>query len=77
MRKKLAVAVVALLCAVSCTSPSNTYVMADRATFEAVAFEYEGYVNADDAMDQEAKDRRMRTIDTWRRRLESAEGNGR
>lgn len=53
---------------------SDAYVMADRATFDAVAPEYRAYVQADPALDEATKANRLRTIETWQERLEAAEG---
>ncbi len=61
-----------LLGATGCT-PAGMYVAADRATYEAVAPEYLGYVAADPAMTADQKNRRRRTLETWRLRLEAAE----
>lgn len=64
---------VALLLLASCATP-DVYVAADRATFKAIATEYRAYVEADPAMSTADKQRRIRTIETWRIRLEKAEG---
>lgn len=61
----------------SCVGPDATYIAADRATFEAVAPEYLEYVQADESLDAAAKARRTRTIETWQKRLEAAEGANR
>ena len=65
-----------LLCgllAASCT-PTHPYTLADRETFEAVAPEYKAYVEADPALSPEAKILRMTALETWRMRIEAAEG---
>ena len=54
-------------------SPSQAYVAADRATYEAVAPEYATYVNDDATLDDDQRARRVRTVETWRLRIESAE----
>ena len=53
--------------------PTPDYVAADRATYQAVAPEYAEYVEADPALDEEERDRRARTLDTWDARLRAAE----
>ena len=60
-------------CAVLGRSPSQAYVASDRATYEAVAPEYAGYVNDDPGLDDSQRARRVRTLETWRLRIESAE----
>ena len=55
-------------------TPAAAYVAADRATFEAVAPEYATYVASDARLDEEERARRERTVQTWRIRIESAEG---
>ena len=74
MRRFLAVVVV-LACAWGCT-PQAAYIEADRATFDVIAPAYLGYVQADPALDQDQIDRRQRFVDTWRIRIEKAEGGG-
>jgi hypothetical protein len=54
-------------------SPSQAYVAADRATFNAVAPEYSAYVHSDPTLDDDSRARRDRTVQTWRARIESAE----
>jgi len=49
------------------------YTAADRATYDAVAPAYKAYVDADEALDADKKKRRLRTLSTWRLRLEQAE----
>jgi hypothetical protein len=72
--------VLALLCvaAVSCCgcpAVSESYLKADKATFDAITPEYLRYVEADPALDQEKKDRRKRTVESWRLRLDKAGGD--
>jgi hypothetical protein len=57
-------------------SPAAAYVAADRATYDAVAPEYAAYVRADPTLDAESRDRRERTLETWRLRVESGERFG-
>jgi len=58
----------------SLESPAAAYVAADRATYEAVAPEYAQYVSADPSLDDEQRQRRGRTLETWRQRVEAGEG---
>lgn len=64
-----------LLCALVCASctPTAVYTKADRDTFNAIAPEYRDYVLSDASLDQGAKDVRLLTIETWRKRLDAAE----
>lgn len=49
------------------------YTAADRATYKAIAPKYLEYVEGDSSLDSEERERRARTITTWRLRLEQAE----
>lgn len=69
-----ALAGAALLLGLSACAPGAAYVEADRLTHEAIAPEYRGYVDADQALDAEAKARRHRTVDAWAVRIERAGG---
>ena len=64
-----------LLGLVGCT-PHAAYVEADRATFDAIAPAYLEYVRGDETLDEEQVDRRSRLVDSWRIRIEQAEGGG-
>ncbi len=48
--------------------------MADRETFNAVGKDYSRYVLADEALDTAQRDLKLLTIETWRMRIEAAEG---
>lgn len=61
------------LLAVSCT-PTHPYTMADRETFNAIVPDYTRYVRADAQLSQEQRDLKLLTVETWRMRLEAAEG---
>ncbi len=74
MRKFLAV-VVLLSCSWGCT-PQSAYIEADRATFDVLSPMLRGYIEGDDSLDEQQVERRGRLIDTWRIRLEQAEGAG-
>lgn len=56
----------------SCGSVSEAYVAADKATYQAIATEYQAYVLADPKLDPIQRDRRLRTLATWRSRLAAA-----
>ena len=66
--------IVFLLLSVSACTPAAAYVEADRATFDAIAGSYLDYVRADELLDESQVDRRSRLVDTWRIRIEQAEG---
>lgn len=53
--------------------PQQGYVTGDRATFEAVSPEYRSYVSNDANLSISEQQRRYRTLETWRLRIESAE----
>lgn len=74
MRRFLAVAVI-MVGAWGCT-PQAAYIEADRATFEAVAPAFMDYVRGDELLDEDQVDRRQRLVDSWRIRIEQAEGGG-
>lgn len=59
-----------------CGSIAKEYVGADRQTYEAIAPEYQKYVDADPALDADAKALRKATLESWRYRLEQAEKAG-
>lgn len=72
MRSLLLVAVIFGLC--SCGgAPQPTDVAADRATFDAVAPAYLGYVSADPALTAEQKSSRADTVATWGLRIRKRE----
>lgn len=56
----------------ACT-PVQSYVQADRAIYDAVAPAHRAYVTADPALSAEQKDRRFRTLEEWRKLVETAE----
>jgi len=53
--------------------PTPTWLAADRATYDAIVPDYRDYVAADRELDEIRRERRLRTVDTWRIRLEDAE----
>ena len=71
-RTRTACALVALLFVAGCT-PVQSYVEANRAIYDAVAPAHRAYVTADPALTLEQKDRRLRTLDEWRKLQEAAE----
>jgi hypothetical protein len=50
----------------------NLGAQADRATYEAIAPEYEAYVTADPLLTKEQKERRHQTIRSWEAKLPPA-----
>lgn len=70
MRTRVTILVLAAL-ASSCGTP-QAYATADKLTYGAIAPEYRAYVLADPALTQDQKDRRLRSLTTWRKRFESA-----
>lgn len=62
-----------LLVLLAACRPGAGYVQADRLTFDAVAPEYSAYVASDQSLDSGQRERRQRTIASWRARLEQAE----
>jgi hypothetical protein len=65
------VGLILMACLQGCRT-SGEYLRADRATFEAISPEYRRYVEADPALSSEEKARRLRTVETWRLRLDKA-----
>jgi len=57
-------------------SPDAAYIAADTATFNAVAPQQAAYVAADPALTPEQRDRRIRTLQTWRFRTTQAKDAG-
>lgn len=53
--------------------PDPTFTAASRATHDAVAPEYLGYVDADPLLTPEQRTRRHASIDRWREAIESRE----
>jgi len=64
---------IAALClfATGCAT-SQEYVKADRLTFDAIAPAYLKYVEADTTLDADQKERRKRTVETWKLRLDKS-----
>ena len=73
MKRLAPLAAFSLLSLTSCSgiSVAHAYLAADRATFEAIAPEYERYLKADEHIDAAGKAARMRTIMSWKMRLEA------
>jgi hypothetical protein len=67
---KTALAAALIFAAAGCASqvPAD-WVAADRATKQAIAPEYEAYVDADATLTAEQKQRRHNTVATWESRL--------
>lgn len=64
-------ALILMACLQGC-SISDEYVKADRLTFDAISPEYRKYIEADSNLSAEEKERRIRTVETWRLRLEKS-----
>jgi hypothetical protein len=59
------------------TAPSGPYVAADQATYDAISPRYSAYVSNDATLDDATKATELRTVQTWRMRLEQAsKGSG-
>jgi hypothetical protein len=71
--KRLA-ALILILCAgcAANTVPAD-WVAGDRATYNAVAPEHAAYIDADNTLTLEQKQRRKNTLETWRVRVENHE----
>lgn len=61
---------------VSCATVPQTYLEADRATFEAIAPEYHNYVEQDATLTPAQKINRQQTIQSWRNRINTYTKNG-
>lgn len=62
-----------LLLAGCAGGPDPAFVVASRATYEAIAPEYAEYVKSDPSLDAEQKARRQRTLDRWLEAIASRE----
>lgn len=71
-RMMRSLAIVALCLFAAGCSLNQDYVKADQATFDAITPEYLKYVEADPSLDQDQKDRRKRTVATWKLRMDKA-----
>lgn len=58
----------------SCETTPKHYVTAFRATYDAVEPEYRAYIEADTAIDEPTRKRRLNTLKAWKVWLEAAEG---
>lgn len=56
-----------------CESPRNTWVRADRATFDALAPAHRRYVEADESLDDQQKQARYDMLRSWELRIETEE----
>jgi hypothetical protein len=65
----LLVLLVLLLLDSGCESTSE----AEKLTYRAIAPEYSAYVASDTKLDQEQKDRRINTINSWKLRLKEGQ----
>jgi len=71
MKKLLPFAALALLSSCNGISVAGAYHLADQATFDAIAPEYERYIKGDENIDEAGKASRLRTILSWKMRLEA------
>jgi hypothetical protein len=69
----LGTGVLALSSSGCATTHDDSCARADRATYDAVAPEYAAYVAADPKLTAEQRDRRNRTVEMWKLRLEDEE----
>ena len=55
-----------------CSTVSNTYLSADRATYQAVGPEYLNYVRSDSSLSESQKQIRIGTVESWQKRIDAA-----
>ena len=60
----------------SCAPVPEAYQAADKATYEAVAPEYEAYFLKDDRLSAEQKERRKKTLLSWEARAFKQDTSG-
>lgn len=70
--KRVTLIAIAVLALCGCATLNQDYVKADKLTFDAIAPEYLQFVDANPNFDKEQRDRRHRTVETWKLRLEKA-----
>lgn len=63
----------AALTLASCAGVPRTYVDADRATYDAIAPEYSGYITDDESLSDGQKQIRIDTLESWDARISAAE----
>jgi len=63
----------ALCAGATACNAAPAFVQASRATYDAIAPEYLGYVTADPVLSQEAKDRRALTVRLWDAAIQAGE----
>jgi hypothetical protein len=72
----LGIFIAACLQATGCaTAPAPSYIQADQQTYNAIAPEYQDYVNDDPALAPDEKQRRLDTLATWQLRINHAESS--
>ena len=69
------VLVIAAVTAGGCVSINERFVDSMKLPAEILLPDLKGYYEADEALDQEQKDRRIRLIEEWRKNIESAGEN--
>lgn len=61
-----------LLTLAGCQGVSASYADADAATYDAIAPEYLGYVDKDETLSGDQKQRRQETVASWKGRVDRA-----
>ena len=56
-----------------CGGVEQSYVQADRDTYDVIAPAYVAYVSSDQTLTEEQRERRLRTVQTWELRVQTAE----
>ena len=69
MKARTTLAILALVASSCSTAP--VYMEADKATYQAIAPEYQAYVAADSKLTAAQKARRLATLASWKKRWES------
>lgn len=75
-RGGLLLALAGIFCS-GCVAPDPTFVAAVRASHDAIAPEYLRYVEADQALDEAARQRRRATVARWDEAIRSREPEAR
>lgn len=70
----LIIPVLGLFLLPSCQLPDPTFVAAERANHDAIAPEYVQYVERDQALNEEQRERRRRTVARWDEAIRAREG---
>lgn len=71
--KKLLFLLILVLVLAGCSSVEyKAYVQADKMTYKAISAEYKSFVE-NSKLDKEQKQRRLRLLDTWKKRIDGAQ----